>query len=70
MAETIAEQVLRQFAANFSAALPPQPSSAASAPGGGGEQAASGEMGAVNGFALLRAIVSGWLRALFRWGRA
>jgi uncharacterized protein len=88
MAETIAEQVLRQFAANFSAALRPQASSAVSAPGGGGEQAATGEMGtdegkaaagtapatqkdaALNGFALLRAIVSGWLRALFGWGRA
>ena len=88
MAETIAEQVLRQFAANFSAALRPQASSAASVPGGGGEPAVSGEMAAdegkvalgtapatqkdaaLNGFALLRAIVSGWLRALFRWGRA
>jgi hypothetical protein len=88
MAETIAEQVLRQFAANFSAALRPQASSAASAAGGGGEQPATGEMGteegkaaagaasatqkdaALNGFALLRAIVGGWLRALFGWGRA
>ena len=88
MADAVSEQVLRQFAANFSAALRPQASSAASALGDGGEQAASGEMAAdegkvavgtapatqkdaaLNGFALLRAIVSGWLRALFRWGRA
>ena len=74
MADAVAEQVLRQFAANFSAALQAQTMSAESAPAAAGQQAAAPAPAvpetALNGFALLRAIVRGWLRALFSWRRA
>jgi uncharacterized protein len=76
MADAVAEQVLRQFAANFSAELTSRASPAGSAPGGGAGEAGTGAASAtpkdtsLNGLALLRAVVGGWLRALFRWGRA
>ena len=76
MADAVAEQVLRQFAANFCAALTSQASAAGSAPRGGegevgtGAAAATPKDTSLNGLALLRAVVGGWLRALFRWGRA
>ena len=76
MGDAVAEQVLRQFAANFCAELTSQASPAGSAPGGGEGEAATGAASAtpkdtsLNGLALLRAVVVGWLRALFRWGRA
>jgi uncharacterized protein len=74
MADAVAEQVLRQFAANFSAALQAPAPPAESAPAAAGQQAATApaagaEETALNGFALLRAIVRGWLRALFGWRR-
>ena len=75
MADAVAEQVLRQFAANFSAALEEQATTgaAATAPGSETVTAAStapGEKTPLNGLALLWAIVRGWLRALFGWRRA
>jgi uncharacterized protein len=74
MADAVAEQVLRQFAANFSAALQAQAPPAETAPAAAGQQAAAAPPAApetaLNGFALLRAIVRGWLRALFGWRRA
>jgi hypothetical protein len=73
MADAVAEQVLRQFAANFSAALQAQARPAENAPAAAGQQAtpapATPET-ALNGFALVRAIVRSWLRALFGWRRA
>ncbi|HEY1875754.1 MAG TPA: SRPBCC family protein [Steroidobacteraceae bacterium] len=74
MAEAVADQVLRQFAANFSAALqaPATPNAAAPAPASETVTAASPaavQPTSLNGFALLRAILSGWLRALFGWRR-
>jgi carbon monoxide dehydrogenase subunit G len=74
MADAVAEQVLRQFAANFSAALQAQAVPAASAAPSPGQPADAAPAAApettLNGFALLRAIVRGWLRALFGWRRA
>jgi carbon monoxide dehydrogenase subunit G len=74
MADAVSEQVLRQFAANFSAALQAQVMPAETAPADPGQQgvapAAAAPDTALNGFALLRAIVRGWLRALFDWRRA
>jgi len=86
MADAVAEQVLRQFAANFSAELVAQATPAASPPAAGGENQAGGappaaehvehsttpatRETALNGFALLRAILRSWLRALFAWRRA
>jgi len=74
MADAVAEQVLRQFAANLSAALEAQATPAAIAPGSAAEPAvpatAATSATPLNGFALLRAIVRGWLRALFGWSRA
>jgi uncharacterized protein len=74
MADAVAEQVLRQFAANFSAALQAQAAPAEPAPAAAGQQVSAPPPAvpesALNGFALLRAIVRGWLRALFGWRRA
>jgi carbon monoxide dehydrogenase subunit G len=74
MADAAAEQVLRQFAANFAAALQAQATPAETATAGAGQQSGApppaGPETALNGFALLRAIVRGWLRALFGWRRA
>ena len=74
MADAVSEQVLRQFAANFSAALQAQATPAESAPAAAGRQNTAPPPAppeaALNGFALLRAIVRGWLRALFGWRRA
>jgi predicted lipid-binding transport protein (Tim44 family) len=75
MAEAVADQVLRQFAANFSAALqaPAIPNAAAPAPASETVTAASPtavQQTPLNGFALLRAIVLGWLRALLSGRRA
>ena len=75
MAEAVADQVLRQFAGNFSAALEPPPTPSAAAPVPAGETVTAASPAAVpqtplNGFALLRAIVRGWLRALLGWRRA
>jgi uncharacterized protein len=74
MADAVAEQVLRQFAANFSAALQAQATPGEPAPAAAGQQVSAPPLAvpetALNGFALLRAIVRGWLRALFGWGRA
>jgi uncharacterized protein len=73
MADAVAEQVLRQFAANFSAALQAQATPAEPAPAATGQQVSAPPPAvpesALNGFALLRAIVRGWLRALFGWRR-
>ena len=67
MADPVAEQVLRQFAANFSAAL--QAQAAAATPAGAAAKVADGvkPANALNGFALLRAMVRSWLQALFGW---
>ena len=67
MADPVAEQVLRQFAANFSAAL--QAQAAAATPAGATAKVADGVQpaSALNGFALLRAMVRSWLQALFGW---
>lgn len=86
MADAVAEQVLRQFAGNFSAELVAQATPAASPPAAGGENLAGGappaaehvehttspatRETALNGLALLRAILRSWLRALFDWRRA
>jgi hypothetical protein len=74
MADAVAEQLLRQFAANFAAALQAQAAPAASAPAGGGAPAGAAPPAdpqtPLNGFALLRAIVRGWLQALFGRRRA
>ncbi len=75
MADTVAEQVLRQFAANFSSELQAQAPTAvgSTAPGEGempGASSPAAKQSALNGLALLRAVVRGWLRALFGWGRA
>jgi len=75
MADAVAEQVLRQFAANFSAALEQQatPGDAATAPRSETVTAASGATGeeaSLNGLALLWAVVRGWLRALLGGRRA
>ena len=66
MADPVAEQVLRQFAANFSAGLQAQ---AAAAPAGAAAKVADDvkPASALNGFALLRAMVRSWLQALFGW---
>ena len=78
MAEAVADQVLRQFAANFSAALekPATPNASApasetvtAAPAPASETATAASPAAVqqtplNGLALLWAIVRGWLRGL------
>jgi hypothetical protein len=69
MAEAVADQVLRQFAANFSAALekPATPNAAAPAPASETATAVSPaavQLTPLNGFALLWAIVRGWLRGL------
>jgi carbon monoxide dehydrogenase subunit G len=69
MAESVADQVLRQFAANFSAALEKQATPNAAAAGPASETAVAASPAAVqqtplNGFALLWAIVRGWLRGL------
>ena len=78
MAEAVADQVLRQFAANFSAALekPASPNASApaservtAAPAPASETATAASPAAVqqtplNGLALLWAIVRGWLRGL------
>ena len=67
MADPVAEQVLRQFAANFSAAL--QAQAVAATPAGASAKLADGVQPAttLNGFALLRAMVRSWLQALFGW---
>ncbi len=76
MADTVAEEVLRQFAANFSSELQAQASTAvgSATPGEGrvpgGASSSAAKESALNGLALLRAVVRGWLRALFGWGRA
>jgi uncharacterized protein len=74
MADAVTEQVLRQFAANFSAALEAQAPAAPAAPAAAaGMERVSGDekpATALNGFALLRAMVRGWLEALFGWRRA
>jgi carbon monoxide dehydrogenase subunit G len=73
MADAVSEQVLRQFAANFSAALQAQATPAETAPAAAGQQVTAPPPApetALNGFALLRAIVRNWLRALFGWRRA
>ncbi|HYP65251.1 MAG TPA: SRPBCC family protein [Steroidobacteraceae bacterium] len=76
MAEAVADQVLRQFAANFSAALEKPATPNASAPASetvtaapASETATAASPAAVqqtplNGLALLWAIVRGWLRGL------
>ena len=74
MADAVSEQVLRQFAANFAAALQAQATPAETAPAAAGQPVSAPPPApaetALNGFALLRAIVRGWLRALFGWKRA
>ena len=71
MADAVAEQVLRQFAANFSAELQSQPAAAAAAatPATAAANLAEGAkpVSALNGFALLRALLRSWLQALFGW---
>ena len=73
MAEAVAEQVLRQFAANFSAALQAQATQAASTPARGAQQdgaaPAATPQTPLNGLALLVAVVRGWLRTLLGWRR-
>ena len=67
MAEAVADQVLRQFAANFSAALEKPATPNASAPASETATAASPaavQQTPLNGLALLWAIVRGWLRGL------
>jgi carbon monoxide dehydrogenase subunit G len=75
MADAVAEQVLRQFAANFSAALEQQATPGAAVPASGGEGATAASAAAsqetpLDGLALLLTIVRGWLRALLRWRNA
>src|SRR5690349_19964383 len=66
MADAVAEQVLRQFGANFCAELTSRAYPAGSAPGGGEGEADTGAAAAtpkdtsLNGLALLRAVVGGW----------
>ena len=73
MAEAVADQVLRQFAANFSAALEKPATPNAAAPATASALASETETAAspaavqqtpLNGLALLWAIVRGWLRGL------
>jgi uncharacterized protein len=76
MADAVAEQVLRQFAANFSAELQAQPASSATpSPAAAGEEPpgappAANRETSLNGVALLWAIVRNWLRTLFGRGHA
>jgi len=75
MADAVAEQVLGQFAANFSAALEKQatPGAAVTAPGSAtptGAPPAAAQETSLNGLALLWAIVRGWLRGLLGVRRA
>ena len=69
MADAVAEQVLKQFAANFAAELQAQASvpTAASAPAAAsatGATPATGPETSLNGLELLWAVVRGWLRTL------
>ena len=65
--DAVAEQVLGQFAANFSAELRAQ--AAPATPAGAAAPIADDVQPekALNGFALLRAMVRSWLQALFGW---
>jgi carbon monoxide dehydrogenase subunit G len=70
VADSVAQEVLRQFAANFAAAVQARPASApsANAPVAGAPVASAGTAppaAALSGLALLRAVIAGWLRALF-----
>jgi carbon monoxide dehydrogenase subunit G len=67
MGDAVAEQVLGQFAANFSAELRAQ--AAPATPAGAAAPIADDVQPekALNGFALLRAMVRSWLQALFGW---
>jgi len=62
MADAAAEQVLQQFAANFSAELQTQQSLAA-----GVAPATAYRASQLNGLALLWAMVRGWLRSILPW---
>jgi carbon monoxide dehydrogenase subunit G len=69
MADAVAEQILRQFAANFSAALEKQVTPGAVAPVAGSEivtapSPPAAQEPSLNGVALLWAIVRSWLRGL------
>ena len=76
MADAAAEQVLRQFAANFSAELQAQMASSATAPpaaageGALGTPPAASRESSLNALALLFTIVRDWLRTLFGRGHA
>jgi uncharacterized protein len=76
MADAVAEQVLRRFAANFAAALQAPAAPAIGAAAAGGHEAGAAAVAAatpqapLNGFALLLAIVRGWLWALLGRGHA
>ena len=76
MADAVAEQVLRQFVANFSAELQAQMVSSATAPpaaageGALGTPPAASRESSLNALALLFTIVRDWLRTLFGRGHA
>jgi carbon monoxide dehydrogenase subunit G len=66
MAQSVADQVLGQFAANFAAQVREAASAAADgAPAAAGDSAAPAPAQALNGLALLWAVLKGWLRSLF-----
>jgi hypothetical protein len=69
MMNSVADQVINQFAANFATqvkALQAQPSSAAAAPAAAAPSAPS----QLNGLALIWAVIKDWLRSLFATKKA
>jgi len=64
MAESIAAQVLDQFAANFAAALKTRQASAAAAAGAATPPTPTAASGELNALALLWGVVRGWLRSV------
>jgi carbon monoxide dehydrogenase subunit G len=68
MMNSVADQVLNQFAANFAAqvkALQDQASGAAASPGAATAAPAASAPSQLNGLALMWAVIKDWLRSLF-----
>lgn len=71
MMNSVADQVLKQFVANFIAQLEVRQAAADQGSAAGATSAAEAAPAApapLNGLALLWAIVTDWLRSLLRWG--
>ena len=61
----VTDQVLNQFAANFATKVQAMQAPPGSTSAGGGAAAAAPEPQALNGLALMWAVIKGWLRSLF-----